>query len=100
MISWFIQKLRNYIGVWLIYLVGIALVGLITTFFIMPLVGYFRFGVVQFLPNPEFAIKMVKAVVYGSLVLALVMWLLAEWETMEQREATSKPMKKGIGNES
>jgi hypothetical protein len=82
--SWLIQKLHIFFGVWLIYLVQSLLIALIGTFLVVPLVLYLRFGVIQFLPDPAFGLLIVKAFFYASLVLAVVMWLYAEWETMEQ----------------
>ena len=98
MIAYLAEKFRNFLFSCFIYLVMGVLLGLITTFLIMPMVGYFRFGVIQFLPSPVFAIKMVKATIYASLFLALIMWLWAEWETKEQRDAASKPKNKESGN--
>jgi hypothetical protein len=93
MISWLIQKLRIFLGVWLIYLVGSFVIALIGTFLVVPVVLYLRFGVIQFLPDPAFALLIVKAFFYASLILAVVMWLYAEWETMEQNKLAAQGKK-------
>ncbi|MDO9005752.1 MAG: hypothetical protein Q7V20_20090 [Aquabacterium sp.] len=71
----FLRKLKEFGELWLVYLFMVGAIALLAVFVITPALGFLRFGVFVFVPEWGYVIKILRAVLFGSLALAVVMWV-------------------------
>jgi len=72
------ERFQAFLVLWGIYLALISVFVIFSVFFLAPVFTYIRIGEVVILPDAAFGIKLVKATVYSSFVLALLMVIYNE----------------------
>ena len=80
-----LQKSRNFAVVWLIYFAATVAIALVGTFVVLPILKFARWGVLEFLPSIELALRLLAAVLACSSVIAVVMWAWGEISTRRSK---------------